>query len=86
MKKIFRDELAAKLSSVNNPKLMKDVLENLFTPQELEELELRLQIFKLLLAGKNQREIAKQLNVSLATVSRGSRELKYGKKGISKLL
>jgi Trp operon repressor len=38
------------------------------------------------MAGENQRFIAKHLGVSIATVTRGSRELKYGRPGIKKTL
>ncbi len=56
-----------------------DFLLSLFTPDELLELNKRLQIVKLLKQGLSQREIAQILNVGVATVSRGSHELKIGK-------
>jgi TrpR family trp operon transcriptional repressor len=48
----------------------------LFTPNEISEMQRRLQIFALLEEGVSQREIAKQLGVGIATVTRGSRALK----------
>jgi len=50
-------------------------LRGLLTPTELAEVCKRLQIFRLLEAGVPQREIAKQLGVGIATVTRGSRAL-----------
>lgn len=85
MNKKYEDELVDLLSGIAVNSTMSDALSNLLTPQEMEELALRLQIFKGLLNNKSQRQLAKDLNVSLATVSRGSRELKYGKSGLKKL-
>lgn len=82
----FDTELVNLLSKITNEAEMSKILSNLLTPQEREELILRLQIFKGLTNKISQRKLAKDLNVSLATVSRGSRELKYGKPGIAKAL
>lgn len=86
MSKKYEDELIDLLSGIAVNSTMSDTLSNLLTPQEIEEMALRLQIFKGLLIGKSQRQLAKDLNVSLATVSRGSRELKYGRSGLKKVL
>ncbi|MFD1383383.1 Trp family transcriptional regulator [Rhodanobacter aciditrophus] len=51
-------------------------LNALLTPNEISEMQHRLQIFALLEEGVPQREIAKQLGVGIATVTRGSRALK----------
>lgn len=86
MDKKYAEELVDILSGIAVSTTMSDTLSNLLTPQEMEEMALRLQIFKGLLENKSQRELAKELNVSLATVSRGNRELKYGKPGLRKVL
>lgn len=86
MNEKYDKELVKLLSEIANHKSMSDILSNLLTPQERQELALRIQIFKALIAGDSQRDIAKKLGVSLATISRGSRELKYGKPGIAKAL
>ena len=85
MSKKYEDELIDLLSGIAVNSTMSDTLSNLLTPQEMEEMALRLQIFKGLLNNKSQRQLAKDLSVSLATVSRGSRELKYGRPGLKKL-
>lgn len=82
----YDKELIKLLSEIANHEAMSAILSNLLTPQERQELGLRVQIFKGLIAGDSQRSLAKKLNVSLATISRGSRELKYGKSGIVKAL
>ena len=54
------------------------LLEGVLTPQELEEVVERCRLLTRLLAGQKQREIAKDLGVSLGKISRGSRLLQYG--------
>jgi Trp operon repressor len=54
-------------------------LEDMMTPQEIEALDERIKIMYALAAGKTQREIAEELELSITTVSRGSRILQYGR-------
>jgi len=56
------------------------------TPAELDEISRRLQIVKMLKKGIPQRIIAKNLNVAIATIGRGARELKYGKAGFKNII
>lgn len=79
-------DLAKILAAIQNVKTAKEFLQNILTPKELEEIALRLQIVKMLKAGVSQRKIAKKLKVSIATISRGSRELQYGPPGFHKVL
>lgn len=78
-------ELAEAFVSIKDSSLAEAFLHNILTPGELEEIAKRLQIVKLLLAGVSQREVAKKLGVSMGTVSRGSRELKYGDNGFKRI-
>lgn len=55
-----------------------DALQGLLTPYEQQELINRLQIFELLSQGVSQRQVAQQLGVGIATVTRGSRALQAG--------
>jgi TrpR family trp operon transcriptional repressor len=57
---------------------MHELVLALFTPEERREFGRRLQIVKMLKAGVSQREIARELGVGIATVSRGSHEVKRG--------
>lgn len=82
----FVKELAKAIVSINDAKLAEAFLRNILTPADLEEISLRLQIFKLLFKGIPQREVAEKLGVSIGTVSRGSRELKYGEPGVKIIL
>ncbi len=66
------------MSGLKNKEEMARFLRGILTPKEIEELPLRLQITKLLASGVPQRAIAQKLGVGIATVTRGSRELKGG--------
>lgn len=79
-------DLAHVLTSITDEEQMGKLLQAFLTPQELEDLVLRWEIIKLLHQGLPQREIAKQLGVAIGTVSRGARELKYGRHGFMQLL
>ena len=61
-------------------------LTDLLTPGEFDEFSMRWQIVKLLASNIPQREVARRLNVSIATVTRGSRTLRESKKGFSRVL
>lgn len=54
-------------------------LEDILTPQEIEVIEERIKIMHELVEWKTQREIAEELELSITTVSRGSRILQYGR-------
>ena len=58
---------------------MSNLLRGILTPKELYELIRRLEIVKLLKKGIPQHQIADKLKVGVATVTRGSRELKMGR-------
>jgi len=58
---------------------MVNFLYGILTPQELEEIPVRLQIVKLLKKGTPQHEIAQKLGVGVATVTRGSKEIAKGR-------
>lgn len=73
-------ELATLLAKLDEPKVIENMLQNLLTPNEMKAISQRLEIFKLLQKGVTQRKVAARLGVAIATVSRGARELKYGKK------
>ena len=58
---------------------MLDFLKGILTPREIDELSTRLQIVKLLKKGLPHQEIARRLGVGVATVTRGSREIRMGR-------
>ncbi|KKU67927.1 MAG: hypothetical protein UX89_C0010G0006 [Parcubacteria group bacterium GW2011_GWA2_47_16] len=86
MDKKYREELMRLLVSIKNPKLMDEFLEDLLTPSEFEDISIRWQIIKLLSRRIPQREISTNLGVSIAKITRGSRELLNEKGGFWKVL
>lgn len=64
---------------IETKKEMFEFLCGILTPQELEEIPKRLQIVKMLKKGISQHQIARELNVGVATVTRGSKELQKGR-------
>lgn len=65
------------LCSTNDPVEMAAILDALLTESELREIDNRIRIFEMLLAGASQREIAAQLGVGIATVSRGAQAFRH---------
>ena len=53
-----------------------EFLQDLLTPTEYDVLAVRWQIVKLIAEGMGQREITDKLRTGIATVTRGSRELR----------
>jgi TrpR family trp operon transcriptional repressor len=82
----YKNELAALLAEIKSPALMKEFLADLFTPSEFDDIATRLQVVKKLEKGESQRKIAEELGVGIATVTRGSRELRDKKGGFRKVL
>jgi Trp operon repressor len=83
----YSEELEKVLKiACKNPKLLHEFLFDLLSPVEYKELAVRWQIMKMLWQKVPQREIAKKLHVSVATVTRGSRELANKKGGFRMML
>lgn len=71
-----KKRLIKALSRISDPAKMEQALDAILTMREREEVENRLLIFKLLMEGVPQREIAAQLGVGIATVTRGANAMK----------
>jgi TrpR family trp operon transcriptional repressor len=69
-------ELAQMLAQIQDRSFMEGFLREMLTPSELRALSLRWELLKLLDAGVSQREIARELGISLCKITRGSREMK----------
>ncbi len=70
------DDLARHLSKAGESALIEDFLRCLLTPAEIADIAGRWALVKALRQKVSQREIAKDLGVSLCKITRGSRELK----------
>ena len=75
-------ELFVSISSVED---CKDLLEDLCTYKEVEQMAERIRAAKLLMEGKTYQEVIAETDISSATLSRISRCVQYGK-GYSRLL
>lgn len=75
----YLGQLIVEFLRVKNKKIMKNFLLGLLTEQELEEIPTRVQIVKMLKKGIPQQKIAEKLGVGIATVTRGSSEIKKGR-------
>jgi TrpR family trp operon transcriptional repressor len=73
------DELMEAILKMKNKKQLENFLQGILTPKELVEIPNRLQIIKLLKRGVAHQDIANKLGVGVATVTRGSSELKKGR-------
>jgi len=65
--------------SIRDRALLEDFLIAITTEKERAEFSQRIHIVKRLVKGIPQLQIAKDLGVGVATVTRGSRELKQGR-------
>lgn len=78
------DYLVELLSQTSDSNLIREILAALLTEKEQKEIANRIQIFSLFQQALPQREIAEQLGVGIATVSRGAKA--YSQHDINQLL
>lgn len=84
--KLWR-RLAAFLSQLENEKELEKVLDALLTFEEKEMLIDRMLIFEALFKGeKTQRELAKDLEISISKITRGANALKGIPEDVKNLL
>lgn len=69
-----------------NKLLLADFVKDLLTPREFENISVRWQIVKRLAKGERHQSIAKDLHLGVATVTRGSREMRKKEGGFRKAL
>lgn len=70
--------LSGLLRAAKGEAALRSLLTDLLTPQEAEALAERVEILKLLNGGMTQRQAAAKLGISVTTVNRGARVIKYG--------
>ena len=74
-------------AQVDDPKLFGEFLELFLTHEERKDLAGRFALVKALLEGKRtQRQIAEELGVSIAKITRGSNALKVASKNVKEIL
>jgi TrpR family trp operon transcriptional repressor len=79
-------ELAQLLAKVQEGELIESFLRCLLTPAETADIAARWALVKALEQGASQREIAKNLGLSLCKITRGSRELKKTNSAFQRIL
>lgn len=72
------NELAHALAQADDPTLIKSFLESLLTENEVSDISSRWTLVRLIDRGMSQRNISRELGLSLCKITRGSRELKKG--------
>ena len=77
--------LEALLVAATDRQLLADFLTDLLTPQEHDAVLRRWQVVRLLSQGLPQHRIAAALGVGVATVTRGSRELRNSQGGFARV-
>lgn len=79
-------EMSEALAKAGSAELVEGFLYSLFTPSEADEIAKRWALVKDLAKGQPQREIAKELGLSLCKITRGSRELKKDNSPFKRML
>jgi TrpR family trp operon transcriptional repressor len=83
----YKDELLKAFMVAGKDKALLDAfLEDLLTQKELQEIPVRWEIIRRLQKGDVHKNIAKELKVGIATVTRGANELKDKNGGFIKVL
>jgi TrpR-related protein YerC/YecD len=80
------DELFNAFLKLGNTEEVASFCRDLMTEAEIEEFASRFQIAKLLYQGKSQRVIAKELGVSITTVTRVNQWLQRGEGGYKNVM
>jgi len=79
-------ELIKIFIDIDDPDEMASFFQEIFTPNEIEDISLRWQLLKELHEGQTQRSIATRHGMSLCKITRGSKVLKRGGSIAKKIL
>ncbi len=83
----YKKELIELLYKVAKDKqLLADFTRDILTPREFENISVRWQIVKRLAKGEHHAAIAEALHLGVATVTRGSREMRKKEGGFRRAL
>ncbi len=80
------NEIAYALSRIDDKNLIEDFLRSILTEKEVKDISSRWELVKLLDEGLSQRKIAKELQLSLCKITRGSKELKKDNSAFKKVI
>ncbi len=79
-------EIARLLAETSNENLIEDFLTGILTKTEIENIDSRWELMKMLDKGVSQRQIASELHLSLCKITRGSKELQKEESALKKLI
>ena len=79
-------EIARLLAETSNEDLIEDFLTGILTKTEIENIDSRWELMKMLDKGVSQRQIASELHLSLCKITRGSKELQKEESALKKLI
>jgi TrpR family trp operon transcriptional repressor len=79
-------EIASVLAETSDAVLIQDFLYSILTPREIQDLSSRWELVKLLDDGMSQRNIARELHLSLCKITRGSKELRKENSAFKQLI
>ena len=83
----YKKEVVEVLFKISKDKqLLSDFVRDILTPRELENIGVRWQIVKRLAKGEHHQSIAEDLHLGVATVTRGSREMRKKEGGFRRAL
>lgn len=83
----YKKELIEVIYKISKDKnLLGDFVKDILTPREFENIAVRWQIVKRLAKGEHHQAIAEDLHLGVATVTRGSREMRKKDGGFRRAL
>ena len=81
-----QSEIVKVFASIDDTDDMRRLFDELLSPKEIADLDLRWQLLKELHAGETQRAIASRHHISLCKITRGSKLLKSKNSIVKKIL
>lgn len=83
----YKKEIIEVLFKISKDKiLLADFIKEILTPREFDNVGVRWQIVKRLAEGEHHQAIAESLHLGVATVTRGSREMRKKEGGFRRAL
>jgi TrpR family transcriptional regulator, trp operon repressor len=83
----YKKEILDVIYKISKDKsLLNDFIKEILTPREFENIAVRWQIVKRLGKGEHHQAIAEALHLGVATVTRGSREMRKKQGGFQRAL
>lgn len=79
-------QISSVIALTQDKTLIHDFLSSILTEYELDEVSKRWELVKLIDEGMSQRNIAKELGLSLCKITRGSKELKKPDSSFKKMI